>query len=175
MAQRADILDLARFVRSPGEGRRVDVDVDPGELSYADQKYGVEGRYVTATVDVSRTSAGYALRLRFEAPVGGPCVRCLEGAEMGVRVDAREVDQPGGWEDEGLRSPYVDGDELDLGAWAYDALALAMPAQFLCRADCKGLCGVCGASLNDADPAQHRHEPEVDAGPMAKLREIRFD
>ena len=175
MAQRADILDLARFVHSPGDGRRVDVDVSPGELTYADQEYAVAGDAVTARVDISRTSSGYSLRLRFDAAVDGPCVRCLGNAEMHVAVDAREVDQPGGSEEEGLRSPYVDGDALDVGAWSHDALALAMPGQFLCRPDCKGLCAVCGASLNDADPAEHRHEEQAAAGPMAKLREIRFD
>ena len=51
-------------------------------------------------------------------------MRCLEPAEHGVAVDAREVDQPGGGEEAG--SPYIDeGDELDLKAWARDALALA--------------------------------------------------
>jgi uncharacterized protein len=175
MAQRADILDLARFVHSPGDGRRVDVEVDPGELKYADQDYTVAGGAVTARVDISRTSSGYSLRLRFAAPVDGPCVRCLGDAEMHVEVDAREVDQPGGSEEEGLRSPYVNGDALDVGAWSHDALALAMPGQFLCRPECKGLCAVCGASLNDADPAEHRHEEHADPGPMAKLREIRFE
>ena len=36
-------------------------------------------------------------------------------------------------------------------------------------------CPVCGASLNDADPDEHRHEAEADPGPMAKLREIKFE
>jgi len=175
MAQRADILDLARFARSPGDGRRVDVAVRPRPLTYGDQSYGVEGGSADARVDVSRTSTGYSLRLRFTAPVTGPCVRCLADARTSVDVDAREVDQPGGSEEEGLMSPYVDGDELDVGAWAHDALALAMPEKFLCRPDCRGLCPVCGAPLNDADPADHRHETEADAGPMAKLREIRFE
>lgn len=175
MAQRADILDLARFARSPGDGRRVDLAVRPGELTYGDQAYAIEGGSADARVDVSRTSTGYSLRLRFAAPVSGPCVRCLEDAETPVEVDAREVDQPGGSEEEGLRSPYVDGDELDVGAWAHDALALAMPEKFLCRPDCRGLCPVCGASLNDADPAEHRHGDEADEGPFAKLRELRFD
>lgn len=175
MAQRADIIDLARFVHSPGEGKRVDVDVSPGELSYADQAYAVRGGATEARVDLSRTASGYALRLRLTAPVAGPCVRCLSDAAMDVEVDAREVDQPGGSEEEGLRSPYVDGDELDVGAWAHDALALAMPIQFLCRPDCAGLCPVCGASLNDADPAEHRHESEAEAGPFAKLRELRLE
>ncbi|MGH2990201.1 MAG: YceD family protein [Solirubrobacterales bacterium] len=175
MAQRADILDLARFARSPGVGRRVDLAVRPGELTYADQAYTVEGGSADARVDISRTSTGYSLRLRFVAPVTGPCVRCLADAEAPAEVDAREVDQPGGSEEEGLRSPYVDGDELDVGAWAHDALALAMPEKFLCRPECRGLCPVCGVSLNDADPAEHRHESAADPGPMAKLREIRFD
>jgi uncharacterized protein len=175
MAQRADILDLARFVHSPGEGKRVDVDVAPGDLAYGDQSYVVPGGATPVRVDLSRTASGYALRLRFTASVSGPCVRCLDGAAMDVEVDAREVDQPGGSEEEGLRSPYVDGDELDVGAWAHDALALAMPGQFLCRPDCAGLCPVCGASLNDADPAQHLHEDEADAGPFAKLRELRLE
>ena len=128
-----------------------------------------------ARVDISRTSSGYSLRLRFEAPMAGPCMRCLADAEAPIALDAREVDQPGGSEEEGLRSPYVDGDDLDLAAWAHDALALAMPAQFLCRPECKGLCPVCGVSLNDADPAEHRHEAEREPGPMAKLKELKFD
>lgn len=175
MAQRADILDLARFVHSPGDGRRVDVEVSPGELEYGDQSYAVRGGAADARVDVSRPASGYALRLRFTAPVTGPCVRCLTSAEMDVAVDAREVDQPGGSDEEGLRSPYVDGDELDVGAWAHDALALAMPGQFLCRPDCAGLCPVCGASLNDADRAEHRHADEAEPGPFAKLNELRLE
>jgi uncharacterized protein len=173
MAQRADIVDLSRMVRSPGDGRRLDVDVKPGRLSYGDQRYGVVGGTAPARLDISRTAAGYALRLRFEAEVEGPCTRCLDHAEMTVAVDAREVDQPGGESDE-LRSPYVEGDDLDIEAWSHDALALAMPGKFLCRADCAGLCAVCGASLNDADPEEHRHESGGDSR-FEKLRELRFD
>jgi uncharacterized protein len=161
------------MVRSPGEGRRVDADVTPGRLVYADELYEVAGGTAPARLDISRTAAGYALRLRFEAAVGGPCTRCLEPAEVAVEVDAREVDQPGGGTDE-LRSPYVDRDELDLEAWSHDALALAMPTKFLCRPECAGLCPVCGASLNDADPAEHRHESGGDPR-FQKLRELRFD
>ncbi len=46
-------------------------------------------------LDVSRTSTGYALRLRYETELAGPCVRCLEDARLELAVDAREVDQPG--------------------------------------------------------------------------------
>jgi uncharacterized protein len=170
MPQRADILDLARVAPKPGDGQRLDLDVVPGELSYGGASYGVTGDAATARLDVSRTAAGYALRLRFAAAVSGACVRCLEDAEVRVEVDALEVDQPAS-EDEELRSPYVDETELDVRGWAHDALALAMSGQFLCRSDCAGLCPVCGVSLNDADPAEHEHgagrDPRWD-----KLREL---
>lgn len=100
-------------------------------------------------------------------------MRCLGDADVAVEIDAREVDQPQ-TEDEELRSPYIEHDELDLGSWAHDALALALPFQLVCRPDCKGLCPVCGASLNDADPDEHRHETTGDPR-WAKLRELNLE
>lgn len=163
-------IDLARFALQPGEGRRLDLAADPGQLELGGERYTVAGDSVKTRLDLSRTAAGYAVRMRFTAQVSGPCMRCLEDANVAVEIDAREVDQPG-TQDEELRSPYIQDDELDLGSWAHDALALALPLQPLCRPDCKGLCQVCGASLNDADPAEHRHDPEPDPR-WAKLREL---
>ena len=123
-------------------------------------------------LDVSRTTGdGYALRLRFEATLVGPCMRCLEPADPTFEVDAREVSQPG--EDDELSSPYVEHGVLDLRAWARDALALVLPTTLLCRADCAGLCPVCGIDLNQAGP-EHHHEREPDPR-WAKLSELRFD
>jgi len=76
--------------------------------------------------------------------------------------------------DEELTSPYITDDELELARWAHDALALAMPIQLLCRPDCRGLCPVCGVSLNDADPAEHVHEAAPDPR-WEKLRELKLD
>jgi uncharacterized protein len=67
----------------------------------------------------------------------------------------------------------VTRDELDLRAWAHDALALAFPAQIVCRDDCLGLCPVCGENLNEAGP-DHAHEQAPDPR-WAKLRELRFE
>jgi uncharacterized protein len=86
-------------------------------------------------------------------------------------VDAREVSQPG--EGDELESPYVTDGLLDLRGWARDALALTLPTQLLCRADCAGLCPTCGADLNEAGP-EHAHESGPDPR-WAKLSELRFD
>ncbi len=170
MAAAYHSIDLGRFALRPGDGRRLDLEADPGHLELGGQRYAVAGDSVPTRLDLSRTAAGYAVRMRFTAHVSGPCMRCLEDADVAVQVDAREVDQPG-TEDEELRSPYVEEEELDLGSWAHDALALAVPLQLLCRLDCRGLCPVCGASLNDADPERHRHEAAPDPR-WAKLREL---
>ena len=143
-----------------------------GEFDFGCERYAVEPTFVDATLDVSRmTSGGYALRLRFEAGLTGPCMRCLEAAAPVIAVDAREVDQPRDGEE--LTSPYVDHEELDLAAWARDAYALALPSQVLCTPECAGLCPECGANLNAAGP-EHHHEAAPDPR-WAKLRELRFD
>jgi uncharacterized protein len=171
MAARTDSLDLATLGLASGEGRRLTLGVAPGSFDFGGTSYDVQPAQIDASLDVSRmTHGGYALRLRFAAGLTGPCMRCLEPAEPNVAVDAREVNQPGGGEE--LRSPYVEGEELDLAAWARDAYALALPVQVVCREECAGLCPKCGVNLNE-DP-DHAHEAEPDPR-WAKLRELRFE
>jgi uncharacterized protein len=173
MAAAYHSIDLVRFALRPGDGRRLDLDVAPGALELGGQRYTVGGDSVRTRLDLSRTAAAYAVRMRFTAHVAGPCTRCLEGADVPVEIDAREVDQPGAGDEE-LRSPYIEDEELDLSSWAHDALVLALPFQLLCRPDCRGLCPVCGASLNDADPEEHLHDQAPDPR-WAKLRELKLE
>ena len=172
MPQRTDIFELGRLGLTSGEGRRMDLHVAIAPFDYGGQRYEVEPSLVPARLDVSRTTgSGWALRVRFEAGLRGPCMRCLEPAELRFAVDSREVSVPGGGDE--LQSPYVVAeDELDLEAWARDALALALPAQLTCRPDCAGLCPQCGANLNE-DP-DHHHESAPDQR-WAKLSELKFD
>jgi uncharacterized protein len=163
-------IDLARLALSAGQGTRLELEVDPGTLELGGADYSFGHGPVPTRIDVSRTAAGYALRLRFAGELSGPCVRCLDPARIAIEVDAREVDQPA-TRDEELLSPYVSEGILDVTAWARDALALALPQQFLCRPDCAGLCPVCGESLNDADPGAHDHPKDPDPR-WAKLREL---
>jgi uncharacterized protein len=171
MAPITDTFDVGALLLSSGEGRRLELDVPIESFQFGGQRYAVPGARVTATLDVSHTTTGYSLRLRFQTKLEGPCMRCLEPAGHAIEVDAREVDQPGGGEE--LSSPYLEEDELDLAAWARDALALALPAQIVCRGDCLGLCAVCGENLNSAGPG-HAHEREPDPR-WAALRELKLD
>jgi len=172
MAQRTDIFDLGRLSLHSGEGRRIDTQVTVDPLSFGGQTYEAESHSVPVRLDVSRTTGGYALRLRFSARLGGPCMRCLESANKTVDVDAREVDQPASGDDDELVSPYVSREELDLRSWSRDALALALPTQIVCTEECRGLCAVCGQNLNAAPDHQHEAEPDPR---WAALRELKFE
>lgn len=173
MAPRTDVFDLGGLRLTPGEGRRLDLHVAIDPLLLGGQRYELQPALVPVQLDVSRTTGdGFALRLRYEAALAGPCMRCLEPAAPVLGVDAREVSQPSS-EAEELHSPYVEHQVLDLRAWARDALVLAVPAQLLCREDCAGLCPVCGENLNTAAPG-HGHEQGPDPR-WAKLSELRFD
>jgi uncharacterized protein len=166
-------VDLERLALSHGQARALDLEVGLDRIELGGEDYSPAGGGSEARLDVSKTSTGYALRLRFTSEVSGPCVRCLEDAANAIEIDVREIDQ-GGTADEELRSPYVSDGNLDVGHWANDALVLAFPSQPLCREDCTGLCPVCGESLNDADPEAHSHQRGGDPR-MAKLRDLKLE
>ena len=171
MPQRTDVFDLARLRLTSGEGRRLDLAVRVEPFAFGGQSYTADPSVTSVRVDVSRTTgSGWALRLRFEASLGGPCMRCLGPAAPAFAVDVREVEQPGGGEE--LSSPYVSGGDLDLHAWTRDALVLSLPAQITCRSDCSGLCPQCGLNLNEHPDHAHERAPDPR---WAKLAELRFD
>ncbi|MCL2418508.1 MAG: DUF177 domain-containing protein [Conexibacteraceae bacterium] len=170
MSSAIDTFDLNGLRLESGEGRHLELDVRIEPFELGTDTYTVASGPVR--LDISRTTGqGYALRLRFDATLEGPCMRCLEPARAGFEVDAREVSQPGAGEE--LDSPYVEKGVLDISAWARDALALTLPRAILCHADCAGLCPVCGRNLNLAGP-EHHHEAEPDPR-WAKLSELKFD
>src|SRR5215218_7219984 len=80
-----------------GQGRRIELHVAIAAFDYGGQRYDAVPSLVPALLDVSRTTGtGWALRLRIEAGLEGPCMRCLEPAQLRFAVDAREVSVPGG-------------------------------------------------------------------------------
>lgn len=166
-------LDLEGLALRSGQATAVDFRLDPDPPVIGAQPYPIEGEFVDARVEVSRTTSGYALRLLAETSIGGPCVRCLEHTTLPLKIESREVDQPR-TDDGELRSPYVAAGILDATAWLHDAIMLALPGRILCRSDCLGLCEVCGVALNDLEPGSHTHPKPLDPR-FAKLRELSGD
>jgi uncharacterized protein len=144
-----------------------EVELEPLELG--GQRYLPVPAKVPAALTISRASTGTVFDLSFDARLHGPCYRCLADAVLDVPIATREYEATNP-DSEELRTPYLVDGKLDLSAWARDAVALALPDQILCRAECAGLCPVCGKDLN-LEP--HTHVEERGDPRWAALAELR--
>jgi uncharacterized protein len=113
---------------------------------------------VPAELAITKATTGTVFQLGFTARLHGPCYRCLGDAVLELPISAREYQATNPDGSEELRTPYLVDDNLDLIAWARDAVALAVPDKILCRGDCAGLCPTCGKNLND-EPHTHDEQP----------------
>lgn len=156
----------------PGEEHReaVSLTIEPFDLG--GEEYVADPAEIPAELVVQRATSGDLFRLGFVTGVAGPCMRCLAPASVTVEVDAREYNAVDDGADDELSSDYVAAGELDLGTWARDQVALALPDQILCRPDCTGLCPVCGKDLN-FEP--HAHEEIAVDSRWAALEALRSD
>jgi uncharacterized protein len=164
-------LSLRQIRLRSGEEFRDTKDVELGPFELGGQRYLTVPGTVPAALTITRASTGSVFALSFRARVHGPCYRCLEDAVVDIPISVREYQATNPAESEELTTPYVHDDQLDLSAWARDAVALALPDKILCRPDCAGLCPVCGLDLN-VEP--HTHD-EVEGDPrwsaLAELRD----
>ena len=142
-------------IRSGDQAReRVEIELEP--LLLGGQSYEPRPNPAPAELTVTRASSGTVLELALDVSLEGPCFRCLQDAELALQLRLREYEatKP---ESDDERTEYLEDDRLDLSAWAHDAIALALPDKILCRADCAGLCPVCGKDLN-VEPHEHAEE-----------------
>jgi uncharacterized protein len=154
----------------PGEEHRdsVAIELEPFELG--GMRYLPVPPEVEAELTVAQATTGLDLRIAFDARLHGPCMRCLADAVVDLHVQAREYHATDAGEAHELRSEYVVDDQLELSAWARDAIAIALPDQILHAPDCAGLCPVCGKDLN-VEP--HTHADEVPDPRWSALEELR--
>ena len=97
--------------------------------------------------EVEDAGKNFVVRGRIECQKHFTCDRCLtQATERQVHRFAEEFD----------KSAAVD-DLLDVTELLRDELLAAQPMKNLCKADCKGLCPVCGANLNDGDCGCDKH------------------
>lgn len=116
--------------------------------------------------------------------VVGTCDRCLSPAEFDVsgEVDEyylfEEPEDTGDDDDDELDFSLVSADNtIDLSGALLSTLVMETPFVVLCRLDCKGLCPVCGANLNEEDcgHAAQIEEDRLKASPFAVLASLDLD
>lgn len=161
---------LRRLRLRPGEEQREAIAIQLEPLELGGQLYLPVPATPAGELGVGQAVTGLVFDLSFETRLHGPCMRCLADAVLEVRIEAREYHATKPGEDEALRSEYVVDDQLELTAWARDAIALSLPAQILHAPDCAGLCPVCGKDLN-VEP--HTHDAEAVDTRWAALKDLR--
>jgi uncharacterized protein len=122
---------------------------------------------IDGEVRLSRTGRSILAEGALTTALDEHCSRCLTPIVTPIEVTFQEealpsidliTGQPVDTSDEPDAFRLDDHHELDLTEPVREAISLAEPIAPLCRTDCRGLCVVCGANLND-EP-EHRHEDE---------------
>ncbi|MGI6229304.1 MAG: YceD family protein [Tractidigestivibacter sp.] len=137
--------------------------------------------------DLVLTNAGEGILATgmLKTHVVGTCDRCLEDAEFDING---EVDEYFLFEEPAEEDLSDDEDEMDYSLVSPDhtidlsgalqaALIMETPFVVLCRPDCKGLCPVCGANLNEVDcgHAAQMEEDRLKSSPFAVLANLKLD
>jgi uncharacterized protein len=159
----------------PDEGLQVR---DPAALGpvYPDSTWTLDA----VSLLVERRSQTVAVTGSFEATAHQVCGRCLEALATRVapEVDLQLMPQPSvrqgeielGQDD--LEVDFYQGDMLDLGSLLRSETDLALPMKPLCRADCRGLCPVCGGNKNVTECRCDARVPDARLAPLEALRRL---
>jgi len=162
--------NLRQLKLRSGEQYRDEVELELEPFELGGERYLPVPGTVPAELTITRAATGTVFQLAFTTRLHGPCYRCLDDAVLELSLAGREYQATNPEGSDELRTPYLVEDKLDLTAWARDTVALALPDKILCRADCAGLCPVCGKNLN-LEP--HMHEEAHGDSRWAALEALR--
>ena len=150
--------------------------LDEGSYSLGDHDFSLpEG--IDYDVVLTNACEGILATGIVRAHVVGTCDRCLEPAEFDVAAEVDEYylfEEPQDVADDEDEADYelVSPDRtIDLSGALLAALVMETPFVVLCREDCRGLCPVCGANLNEVDCGHARmaQEERAASSPFAAL------
>ena len=107
-------------------------------------------------------SEGVLVTGTVSAPTSGECARCLTATSGRVEIALTELfaypDSTTAATTEKDEVGHVVDGTVDLEQPIIDAVGLELPLSPLCRADCPGLCSVCGVALAEAEPGHHHEQ-----------------
>lgn len=152
------------FLLAAGPGHSHETTFDVPAVRVADD---VDLSYVRGTIRLSRTKEGILVQGKLHIGIDDECYRCLTSLERTVMLHLEELYA----HPPKSHAEFNVGDDalLDLAPLLRAESLIAAGARALCQPDCKGLCPICGANLNEAECACEVEE--IDPR-MAKLKEL---
>jgi len=102
------------------------------------------------------------IELESEVTISAPCDRCLREVACVIPIQSeREIDFSLTAEEMAAEldeNSFINGYDLDVDAFVCEEILLGFPMKVLCQEDCKGICKVCGANLNEGECGCDRTE-----------------
>ena len=112
------------------------------------------------TGEVVNETSNVVIRGKIKCCKEFTCDRCLsESTENQIHEFEEEIDG----------AEIVD-DLIDISELVRDVLIASQPIQSLCKADCKGLCPICGQNLNDGECSCNRLSVDPRLAPLINFK-----
>ena len=121
---------------------------------------------------ISRTPQGLLIETQLQTTITAECGRCLTEFPYDLTTQFTEL----------FVFPHIDRSEddyvlpedgfVDLAPIAREQLLLEIPINLVCKADCQGLCPVCGVNKNEEDCG---HVPDTIDPRLSGLRSLLND
>lgn len=152
------LVELASLERQGGKFAH---NYGPSELEFNDERVGLASPPRVAG-RIQRSDSKVTVSGEITAELQLDCDRCLKTLTIPVSAvfnveyvtpEVYQASQAAELLDEDLSLSIFDGEVVDIDELVREQLLLSLPAQVLCREDCKGLCAVCGGDRNLTDCA----------------------
>lgn len=146
-------INLARLKQRPQESATFHLQA-PGQDEILREMGGKFLDPVTVELQVENTGRLFLARGKADTRVQLPCSRCLRESSYPISADIEiELVHSSPAENIDRAEDYVffTGDIADISAPIREAVYLAIPIIPLCKADCQGLCSICGIDKNSED------------------------
>ena len=175
------IVSVDDRLANPGDTWSLAGHLDEAAYSLGDHNFELPGGI---DYDVVLTNAGEGILATglLRAQVVGTCDRCLEPAQFDVAGELQEYylfHEPEGADEDDDYELLGEDRKIDLAEPISDAVVMDTPFVVLCRPDCRGLCPICGANLNEetCDCAERAEEERImgDDNPFAALKNLKLD
>ena len=173
------VINVAPLLKQP-LGTRIDLALAESPIDPRGDNVGLLDAAIVdvdAKLHLTHTNPGPYIEGAADAHVAATCARCLQPVDAPVHADFAEqyyatipVDTGVAVMAAPLDAKTVGSDfKIDLTGLLREELILATPLVPLCRADCAGLCPVCGADRNERP---HTHDEAIDAR-WSALRQLK--
>ncbi len=149
-------ISLSEVMNQNGRKKELDAEIEAEGIDYGGIQYAfVKKSPVHLELNfISPKSIRFRAKGSFE--IGAECSRCLKPVALPFEIDTDTVlvvndEGRACTKDDDELLTYVTDRELDVDGFVDEEIMIGFPMQVLCSEDCKGLCPVCGADLNNGE------------------------